>query len=223
MALRILLSAALGGVIGFQREKEGKEAGLRTHILICVGSALFTVVSMYAFGGDPARIAAGVVAGIGFLGAGTILKTGGGVVRGLTTAASIWITAAIGLAAGAGLYIIAAVTTVIALVVCWFFIRALTHKKGIEMTLAEKILAAHSGRKKVSPGEFISARVDMVLSNDITAPIAIREFRRLGVKRSLTQKGGHGARPLCTQQGYCLGGAGQNSQGVRQRAGHPLL
>lgn len=117
MALRILLALALGSIIGFQREREGKEAGLRTHILISVGSALFTVVSIYGFGGDPARIAAGVVAGIGFLGAGTILKTGGGVVRGLTTAASIWITAAIGLAAGAGLYIIASITTAIALMV----------------------------------------------------------------------------------------------------------
>ena len=116
MALRILLALALGSIIGFQREREGKEAGLRTHILISVGSALFTVVSIYGFGGDPARIAAGVVAGIGFLGAGTILKTGGGVVRGLTTAASIWITAA-GLAAGAGLYIIASITTAIALMV----------------------------------------------------------------------------------------------------------
>ncbi len=117
MALRILLSLALGGIIGFQREREGKEAGLRTHILISVGAALFTLVSIYAFGGDPARVAAGIVTGIGFLGAGAILKTDGAVVKGLTTAASIWITAAIGLAAGAGLYIIATVTTVVALAV----------------------------------------------------------------------------------------------------------
>jgi putative Mg2+ transporter-C (MgtC) family protein len=117
MVLRVLLALALGSIIGYQREREGKEAGLRTHILISVGSALFTVISIYGFAADTARVAAGIVAGIGFLGAGTILKTGGGVVRGLTTAASIWITAAIGLAAGAGLYIIASVTTLIALIV----------------------------------------------------------------------------------------------------------
>jgi putative Mg2+ transporter-C (MgtC) family protein len=128
MALRILAALALGGVIGFQREREGKEAGLRTHILIGVGSALFTVISVFAFGGDPARIASGVVAGIGFIGAGTILKTTGGVVKGLTTAASIWITAAIGLAAGAGLYIIAVVTTIIALVVLIYHPHIKQHK-----------------------------------------------------------------------------------------------
>jgi len=117
MILRLLLSLALGSIIGFQREREGKEAGLRTHVLICVGSALFTVVSIFAFGEDQARIASGIVAGIGFIGAGTILKRETGAVKGLTTAASIWITAAIGLAAGSGLLLISLISTVIALVV----------------------------------------------------------------------------------------------------------
>ena len=92
---------------------------MRTHILICVGAALFTIGSLYGFGAasDPARVAAGIVAGIGFLGAGAIIRRGEGVVEGLTTAATIWAVAAIGLAAGAGLYLLSAVTTVVILIV----------------------------------------------------------------------------------------------------------
>ncbi|MCX6000920.1 MAG: MgtC/SapB family protein [Chloroflexi bacterium] len=118
--LRLLLAAVLGAIIGFQREKAGKPAGLRTHILIAMGSALFTVVSIYGFGStaDPARIAAGIVTGIGFIGAGVIFRgMRGDKVMGITTAASIWITAAIGIAAGAGLYIIAAASAIVTLVV----------------------------------------------------------------------------------------------------------
>jgi putative Mg2+ transporter-C (MgtC) family protein len=118
--LRLLLAAGLGAMIGFQREKAGKAAGLRTHILIGMGSALFTIVSIYGFSGaaDPARIAAGVVTGIGFIGAGVIFRgMRGDKVMGITTAASIWITAAIGIAAGAGLYIIAAAAAVVTLLV----------------------------------------------------------------------------------------------------------
>ena len=118
MILRLLLAAALGAIIGFQRERAGKTAGIRTNILICVGAALFTVVS-YGFGAaaDPSRIAAGVVAGIGFLGAGVIIRTGEGFVGGLTTAATIWAVAGIGLAAGTGLYLISAVATFLVLIV----------------------------------------------------------------------------------------------------------
>ena len=119
MVLRLLPAIALGAIIGYQREKKGKPAGLRTHILICVGAALFTVASIYGFGatGDAAKVAAGVVAGIGFIGAGAIIRREGGVVEGLTTAATIWAVAAIGLAAGAGMYIVSAVTTAILLIV----------------------------------------------------------------------------------------------------------
>ena len=120
MTLRLLLAAVLGGAIGFQREKVGKPAGLRTHMLICIGAALFTVTSIYAFSGnaDPSRIAAGVVSGIGFLGAGAIIfRTADGYVAGLTTAATIWVAAGIGVAAGAGLYIASLVTTLITLIV----------------------------------------------------------------------------------------------------------
>jgi putative Mg2+ transporter-C (MgtC) family protein len=119
MALRLVLAAALGAIIGYQRERAGKPAGLRTHMLISIGSALFTVASVSGFTGtvDPTRIAAGIVTGIGFLGAGAILHREGGIVAGLTTAATIWVSAAIGLAAGAGLYLISAVTTGLVLIV----------------------------------------------------------------------------------------------------------
>ena len=119
MVLRLLLAAALGAAIGYQRERAHKPAGLRTHILISVGAALFTVTSVYGFGNaaDPSRIAAGIVAGVGFIGAGAILHARQEIVAGLTTASTIWIVAAIGLAAGAGLYLISAVATAIALIV----------------------------------------------------------------------------------------------------------
>ncbi|MEE9366319.1 MAG: MgtC/SapB family protein [Dehalococcoidales bacterium] len=117
MVLRLLLAAALGAIIGYQRERAGKQAGLRTHILISVGAALISLLSIYGFGAasDPARVAAGVVVGVGFLGAGVILHRQGGIVAGLTTAATIWVVAGIGLAAGTGLYIIAAVATALVL------------------------------------------------------------------------------------------------------------
>ena len=125
MALRFLLAAALGAAIGYQREKSHKPAGLRTHILISAGAALFTLISNYAFpGSDPSRIAAGVVTGIGFIGAGTILHRTR-FVEGLTTAASIWAVAAIGMAAGAGMYIISVVATVVV-----FLVLLLPHSDG---------------------------------------------------------------------------------------------
>src|SRR3989339_545408 len=100
LALNLLMAFFLGGAIGWFREKEKKTAGMRTHILVSLGSALFMTSSMQmvqlAPGADPARIAAGVVTGIGFLGAGSIVQTGSGV-RGITTAASVWVSAAIGL------------------------------------------------------------------------------------------------------------------------------
>jgi len=119
MVLRVLVATGLGAAVGYQREKYGKPAGLRTHMLICTGSALFTVASIYGFGmsADPARIAAGIVAGIGFIGAGAIIRRGEGLIAGLTAAATIWAVAAIGMAAGAGLYLIASVTTGVILMI----------------------------------------------------------------------------------------------------------
>ena len=111
--LRLAVAAALGGAIGLERELRERGAGLRTHLVVCVGSALFTLVSAYAFVGprvDPTRIAAQIVSGIGFLGAGAIIRQGLSV-RGLTTAATLWLVAAIGMAAGAGYYDAAVIAT----------------------------------------------------------------------------------------------------------------
>ena len=118
--LRLLLAAVLGAGIGYQRERANKPAGLRTHILISVGSALFTVVSLFGFGDsvDSSRVAAGVVTGIGFIGAGVILRgVRGDHIVGITTAASVWATAAIGLAAGAGMYLVSFIVAVISVLV----------------------------------------------------------------------------------------------------------
>ncbi len=118
MTLRLLLAAVLGGAIGYQRERAGKPAGFRTHMIISMGSALFTVVSIFGFTGpaDPSRIAAGVVTGIGFLGAGAIIyHSRKDMVTGLTTAATVWAAAGIGLAAGTGLYIESIVVTALVL------------------------------------------------------------------------------------------------------------
>jgi len=115
MVLRLLLACALGMAIGLERELAGKAAGFRTHTLVCLGAALFTLVSIYAFNADMARVAAGVVTGVGFLGAGAIMHREGGIIAGLTTAASIWAVAAIGLTAASGLYWLAGTATALAL------------------------------------------------------------------------------------------------------------
>lgn len=115
---RLVLAAVLAGLVGYEREQADKPAGFRTHILVGMGAALFTVVSVYGFGraSDPARVAAQIVTGIGFLGAGTIFRSEG-LVLGLTTAASIWAVAAIGTAAAVGMYAMSALATVIMLLV----------------------------------------------------------------------------------------------------------
>jgi len=115
---QILLAIFLGGFLGGQREKIGKSAGPRTYGLVSAGTALFTLLSLSAFGlGDPARVAAQVITGIGFIGAGVILHKHGGVVEGVTTAAGLWAVAAVGMAVGAGWYIQAIIVTFIMLLV----------------------------------------------------------------------------------------------------------
>lgn len=129
LAVRMLVAAVLGAAIGLEREVHEHPAGMRTHLLVSLGSAIFTVLSIFGFAGietggsalapvDPTRIAAQVVSGIGFLGAGAILKYGTSI-RGLTTAASLWTTAAIGMAAGAGEWLIAVVGTAIVVFSLW--------------------------------------------------------------------------------------------------------
>jgi putative Mg2+ transporter-C (MgtC) family protein len=118
LALRLTIALALGAVIGFEREMDRQPAGFRTHALVALGAALFTVISAYGFGSGavPTMIAAQIVTGIGFIGAGTILHHRGSI-RGLTTAASLWSVAAVGMAAGAGMLVLAAVGTVLIVVV----------------------------------------------------------------------------------------------------------
>src|SRR6476619_4258607 len=126
---RVAVAAGLGGAVGVERELREREAGFRTHLLVSVGSCLFTLVSAYGFheflvgGGnvvraDPTRIAAQIVTGVGFLGAGAIIRQGFSV-RGLTTAATLWVVAAIGMASGAGYYSAAVITTALVLFSLW--------------------------------------------------------------------------------------------------------
>ncbi|OQY93822.1 MAG: magnesium transporter MgtC [Sphingobacteriales bacterium UTBCD1] len=126
--IRLALASLFGALIGLERERKNWTAGLRTHMMVCVGSCLIMIVSAYAFFDilgsknvvlDPSRIAAQVVSGIGFIGAGTILFSKQGTVHGLTTAAGLWTVAAIGLATGGGMYFAASATTVIALIILW--------------------------------------------------------------------------------------------------------
>lgn len=117
LTIRLLLAALLGGIIGAEREWRNKEAGLRTNILITIGSALFTLMSIELTDGrtgDTSRVAAQIVTGIGFLGAGAIMRTDAGI-QGLTTAATIWVNAAIGIAVGGGEYHLAFIATAVTL------------------------------------------------------------------------------------------------------------
>jgi putative Mg2+ transporter-C (MgtC) family protein len=142
--VRVAVAAGLGGVVGLERELDEKAAGLRTHMLVSVGAALFTLVGAYGFtefparNVDPTRIAAQVVTGIGFLGAGLIFRQGF-TVRGLTTAASLWLVAAIGIAAGAGFWKGAVIATVAALVSLrpleWIKERSIPQRAATHMTV----------------------------------------------------------------------------------------
>ncbi|MFH0878006.1 MAG: MgtC/SapB family protein [Candidatus Omnitrophota bacterium] len=137
MMLRIFIAFILSGLIGLEREWRRHEAGLRTHILVCIGSTLIMLTSMYVFdiyktqaNVDPTRIAAGVITGIGFLGAGTIIRDREGI-RGLTTASSLWVVAALGLSVGCGLYKASVFVTFLVLTVLLFL-------RKMESTLLKK-------------------------------------------------------------------------------------
>lgn len=124
-SIRLIVAFIIGSLIGLEREKRHKPAGLRTHALVCLGSALFTIVGEYGFpipasetifrNADPARVAAQIVSGVGFIGAGIIFKDRGDI-HGITTAASIWLTAALGMCVAVGFYLFAGVATVLAIV-----------------------------------------------------------------------------------------------------------
>lgn len=142
---RVFVAALLGGMIGFEREYRAKEAGLRTHFLVAMGSALFMIVSQYGFNAvlgtsitlDPSRVAAQVVSGIGFIGAGTIIFQKH-VIKGLTTAAGLWVTSAIGLACGSGLYLLSVASTLLVLLCLEtiFFILMRIGSRTISVTIS---------------------------------------------------------------------------------------
>ncbi len=209
---RLLLAAVLSGLVGFEREIHGRAAGFRTHILVCVGAALITMVSMYMaeiYQGiaqaDPGRIAAQIVTGVGFLGAGTILRFRASV-RGLTTAASLWTVAGVGLATGCGFFAGAMFTTALVLVSLLFFsylewkvIRKdwyrtfSAHTTGGSSTLAEirKILSDYkveiSDLKVTRPekGEGVILGMDLKLLTDKYDDQIISDIMRLkGVKQA---------------------------------------
>jgi putative Mg2+ transporter-C (MgtC) family protein len=160
--VRLTLAAVLGGAIGLEREIREREAGLRTHLLVSVGAALFTLVSAYAWSDwsfstprgivfDPTRIAAQIVTGIGFLGAGAIIRQGLSV-RGLTTAATLWLVAAIGMASGAGYWEAAVIATVGALVTLWP-LRLVAHRvvSRIRPGDEQQLVVALAGQQGAAP------------------------------------------------------------------------
>jgi len=165
--IKLLLAVILGGLIGMEREFRDKSAGFRTVILICLGATLFTTMSIdFAPEADPARIAAQIVTGVGFLGAGAILRDGGRIL-GLTTAAIIWLAASIGMVIGAGQYFLAVAATALVVVVLWLFpkielwIDNLREEHHYEITCrhapdtraaVERLL--HSSGLSVTPGRF---------------------------------------------------------------------
>lgn len=148
LCLRLLVAVILGGVLGYERERTGADAGLRTHMLVALGSALFVLVPLQAGTNisDMSRVLQGVIAGIGFLGAGAILKSiDDQQVRGLTTAASIWLTAAVGIAAGMGREATAVLSTVFALII--LFVLRIAVRKGTQQEATGAITAASVEKK----------------------------------------------------------------------------
>ena len=180
IAVRLLLAAALGAVIGFDRERHTWAAGLRTHMLVCLGAALAMMVSAFAFSDilqhwprvvlDPSRIAAQVISGIGFLGAGTIMfMHRENVIRGLTTAAGLWTVAAIGLAVGGGMYAAAVIATAVA----WVILAAL---KPFERRFAKRktlpqVRMNFTGRASLAAIEQVLRARDLPASTIVTRRI----------------------------------------------------
>ena len=200
ITVRLSLALILGGAIGIEREYRAKEAGFRTHFLVALGSALFCIVSQYGFGidlKDSSRVAAQVVSGIGFLGAGTIIFQKN-VVRGLTTAAGLWVTAAIGLACGTGMYVAAAVATAMVMLglevlhalipqhgvttvelsfaaptkeSVWLFINRIKHDGG-------EVQSHELRDRHTSNGEFIEANIQLKMKRDETSNNRIIDYLR---------------------------------------------
>ena len=169
LILRLVIAGLLGGLVGLERELRAKEAGLRTHFIVALGSALFMIISQYAFGSaqhDAARVAAQVVSGIGFIGAGVIIFQKN-VVRGVTTAAGLWVVAAIGLACGAGMWEVAAATTILT-VIC--------------------LEAVHFVHKRYGE-KFVELQADCASSEDVQAVIAVLKQNGIHVENWTLSRG----------------------------------
>jgi putative Mg2+ transporter-C (MgtC) family protein len=187
---RILLAAGLGGAIGLERELREREAGLRTHLLVAVGSALFTLVSAYAWTDwhfsnasgvvfDPTRIAAQIVTGIGFLGAGAIIRQGLSI-RGLTTAATLWVVAAIGMASGAGFYSAAVITTALVIATLWPL-------RIVAYQISERFRPAE-GRLAVELGAGASTVSVLEILESLGAEVRSLEFQDEGDRRRVDMR-----------------------------------
>jgi putative Mg2+ transporter-C (MgtC) family protein len=168
ISTRLAAAALFGALIGLEREVHGHQAGMRTHMLVSLGSAIFTVLSIYGFSvagqsvPDPSRISAQIVTGIGFLGAGAIVKYGPNV-RGLTTAASLWVVASVGVAAGTGAYFVAAFGSLIAMLALWPLHRLVSRLelaggRAVSVKLSLKKLDAFAGVSQV----LLNNRVEIV-------------------------------------------------------------
>jgi putative Mg2+ transporter-C (MgtC) family protein len=195
IVIRVAVAAGLGGAIGIERELREREAGFRTHMLVSVGSALFTMVSAYAwrdftYGNgvnyDPTRIAAQIVTGIGFIGAGAILRQGLSV-RGLTTAATLWVVAAIGMASGAGFYTAAVITTV-AVLISLGPLRFLTHR-ALDRPHRRGLMVELRARRRAAP--VLAALEDLGVVVDSFSLAEEAGQQRLEVQLDLP----HGGRP----------------------------
>ena len=169
LILRLVIAGLLGGLVGLERELRAKEAGLRTHFIVALGSALFMIISQYAFGSaqhDAARVAAQVVSGIGFIGAGVIIFQKNAV-RGVTTAAGLWVVAAIGLACGAGMWEVAGATTILT-VIC--------------------LEAVHFVHKRYGE-KFVELHADCASSEDVQAVIAVLKQNGIHVENWTLSRG----------------------------------
>jgi putative Mg2+ transporter-C (MgtC) family protein len=142
LSLRILVAFVVGAVVGIERERRAKAAGLRTHMLVAGGSAIFTIASLTLFGGgeagDRGRVAAQIVTGIGFLGAGAIIRSGASI-TGLTTAATIWVAAGLGMLAGGGAYLLALISAALTILALRIPHKWLRHKKATSIDLDEEL------------------------------------------------------------------------------------
>ncbi len=202
VAARLIVASVFGAAVGVEREVHGHPAGMRTHLLVSLGSGLFTVLSIFGFPpgtgepSDPSRVAAQIVSGIGFLGAGAIIKEGFSV-RGLTTAASLWATAAVGMAAGAGQFVIALVAAGIILFSLWPLNRLADRIHGIEKQMTEVRLVcrklgalAEVSRLLTEQGlEIVGVRTERLEDRGYRAEIGVRVRASANLTEALARIG----------------------------------